>query len=158
MDTRSGTARTRLATLIATRLLGSVSFSGRATVGVTTASKASGLLRFDRELVSSAFALDAGHDMLGGVTILRLSSPLKLERGNARVLAPLSYDLMTGRLVTGMTPVDLAPTSRELDLEFGWAAALSETSSVRFGIARAFNAGHVAGVQSTAGFASLVVR
>ena len=59
---------------------------------------------------------------------------------------------------TATTMVDLAPDSRELDVELGWSAALSSTSSMRLGVARAFNAGHVAGASDTAGFVTLVLR
>ncbi|MCT8003194.1 hypothetical protein NZL82_15050 [Sphingomonas sanguinis] len=57
-----------------------------------------------------------------------------------------------------MAVVDLAPSARELDVELGWSAALSPMSSLRFGIAHALDAGHVAGATDTAGFVTLVLR
>lgn len=87
-----------------------------------------------------------------------LSSPLRVERARTTLLVPVAYDLMTGALSTATTMVDLAPESRELDVELGWSAALSPTSSMRLGVARAFNAGHVAGASDTAGFVTLVLR
>ena len=65
---------------------------------------------------------------------------------------------MTGTLATRTASVDLAPSARELDIELGWSAALSSTSSLRLGVARAFDAGHVAGATDTAGFMTLVLR
>ena len=61
-------------------------------------------------------------------------------------------------LATRMAVVDLVPSARELDIELGWSAALSPMSSLRFGIARAFDAGHVAGAIDTAGYVTLVLR
>ena len=48
--------------------------------------------------------------------------------------------------------MDLSPAARELDAELGWSRALSSTSSLRFGIVRAFDAGNVAGARDVAGF------
>jgi cytosine/adenosine deaminase-related metal-dependent hydrolase len=70
----------------------------------------------------------------------------------------VSFDLVSDALVTRTVAVDLAPNARELDLELGWAVALSPTSSLRFGIARAFDAGHVAGASDTAGFVTIAIR
>ncbi len=74
------------------------------------------------------------------------------------MVLPVTYDLMSGALATRTAVVDLVPKARELDVELGWSAALSPTSSVRFGVAHAFDAGHVAGATDTAGFVTLVLR
>ncbi|MEB3029888.1 hypothetical protein VJI72_08865, partial [Parvimonas micra] len=76
----------------------------------------------------------------------------------ATMLVPVTYDLMSGALATRTAVVDLAPSARELDVELSWSAALSPMSSLRFGIARAFDAGHVAGATDTAGYLTLVLR
>ena len=83
----------------------------------------------------------------------QLESALNPPRADGRW--PL---VMTGALATRLTSVDLTPTAREMDVELGWSAALSPTSSLRLGVAHAFDAGHVAGAQDTAGFIALVLR
>ena len=44
---------------------------------------------------------------------------LRIERARAMMLAPVSFDLVSGALVTHAVAVDLAPDARELDLELG---------------------------------------
>jgi hypothetical protein len=118
----------------------------------------SDLLRFTGPLVGTAFAVDAARRLAGGTATLGLSSPLRLERARATVQAPVAYDLLSGALTTRTTGIDLTPTARELDVELGWSAAFGPGRSLRLGIAHAVNAGHVAGVHDTAGFATLVLR
>ncbi len=151
-------SRTTLATLTASRTVAGVLLSATATAATTRVDGGSDLLRFTGAITGTAFALDAAYRLGGGTMTLGLSSPLRLERAPAVVEAPVAYDLMTGVLSTRLTTVDLTPTAREMDVEFGWSAALSPTSSLRFGVAHAFDAGHVAGAQDTAGFLSLTLR
>ncbi|WP_347092304.1 S8 family serine peptidase [Sphingomonas parapaucimobilis] len=151
-------SRTTLATLTASRSVAGVLLSARATAAATRIAGGSDLLRFTGPMTGTAFALDAAHRLGGGTVTLGLSSPLRLERARAVVEAPVAYDLMTGVLATRLTSVDLTPTAREMDVELGWSAALSPSSSLRLGIAHAFDAGHVAGARDTAGFVALVLR
>lgn len=71
---------------------------------------------------------------------------------------PVVYDLISGALATERRTVDLTPGAREIDVELGWSAALSPTSSLRLGVARAFDAGHVAGATDTAAFLTFTAR
>ncbi|MBB4085670.1 S8 family serine peptidase [Sphingomonas carotinifaciens] len=151
-------SRTTLATLTASRSVAGVLLSARATAATTRVDGGSDLLRFTGPMTGTAFAVDAAHRLGGGTVTLGLSSPLRLERARAVVEAPVAYDLMTGVLATRLTSVDLTPTAREMDVALGWSATLSPTSSLRLGIAHAFDAGHVAGAQDTAGFLSLTLR
>jgi subtilisin family serine protease len=150
--------RTTLATLTASRAVAGLLLSARATAASTKVEGGSDLLRFTGPLVGSAFAVDAAHRLGGGTATLGLSSPLRLERARATVQAPVAYDLMSGALTTRTASIDLAPTARELDVELGWSTAFGPGRSLRLGIAHAVNAGHVAGVHDTAGFATLVLR
>jgi hypothetical protein len=43
----------------------------------------------------------------------------RVERARAMMLAPMSFYLVSGALVTHAVAVDLAPDARELDLELG---------------------------------------
>ena len=151
-------SRTTLATLTTSHSVAGVLLLARATAAATRINGGSDLLRFTGPMTGTAFALDAAHRLRGGTVTLGLSSPLRLERARAVVEAPVAYDLMTGVLATRLTSVDLTPTAREMDVELGWSAALSPSSSLRLGVAHAFDAGHVAGAQDTAGFVALVLR
>lgn len=150
--------RTTLATLTASRSIAGLLLSARATAATTRVEGGSDLLRFTGPLVGSAFAFDATRRLGGGTATLGLSSPLRLERARATVQAPVAYDLMTGALTTRTASIDLTPTARELDVELGWSTAFGPNQSLRLGIAHAVNAGNVAGVHDTAGFATLVLR
>ncbi|GAA0460185.1 hypothetical protein [Sphingomonas molluscorum] len=116
------------------------------------------MLRFSGPVSGSAFAIEGARSLFGGLATLGISSPLRVERARATLLAPVAFDLMTGVLTTATTAVDLAPSARELDFELGWSANLSPTSSLRLGVARAFDAGHVAGATDTAGFVTFSLR
>lgn len=151
-------ARTMIASVTARRELFGVLLSVRATGSTTHVDGGSELMRFSGPVRGSAFAIEGAHGLLGGVATLRMSSPLRVERAGATVQLPVAYDLMTGVLTSADTALDLAPDARELDLELGWSKRLSANSSMRFGIARAFDAGHVKGTTDTAGFIALVLR
>jgi len=151
-------SRTTLATLTASHSIAGVLLSARATAATARVDGGSELLRFTGPMTGTAFAVDAAYRLGGGTMTLALSSPLRLERARAVVEAPIAYDLMTGALATRLTSVDMTPTAREMDVELGWSAALSPTSSLRLGVAHAFDAGHVADAQDTAGFLSLTLR
>lgn len=151
-------ARTSLATLTYRQTLAGIDLAARATASSTRASGGSDLLRFRGSLIGSAFAVEGAHGLFGGRATLGLSSPLRVERARAVLLAPVSFDLVSGALTTHTVAVDLAPDVRELDLELGWSTVLSRTSSLRFGLARAFDAGHVAGASDTAGFVTIAIR
>ena len=150
-------ARTRLATLTARRTVAGLALSARATVG-STRTQGGDLLRLAGPITSTAFSLDGSRGLLGGVATLGLSSPLRVERARVSLLVPVSYDLVSGALVQQRRTFDLSPDARELDLSLGWTSALSSTSSLRLGLVRAFDAGHVAGATDAAAFATFVVR
>lgn len=151
-------ARTTLATLTYRRMLAGIDLTARATGSSTRAQGGSDLLRFGGPLIGSAFSLEGAGGLFGGRATLGLSSPLRVERARAALLTPVSFDLISGALTTRSATVDMAPTARELDLELGWSTALSPKSSLRVGVARALDAGHVAGATDTAGYLTLVLR
>ncbi len=115
-------------------------------------------MRFEAPVVGTAFSLQGSRGLLGGTATLGISSPLRADRAHATILVPVAYDLVSGALATRLEALSLSPTARELDLEFGWSTSLSPTSTFRFGVARAFDAGHVDGATDTAGFVTLVLR
>ena len=87
----------------------------------------------------------------GGVATLGVTSPLKVESAKVRYTAPVAYDLATESLVSKSRTMDLAPDSREMNLELGWSGAFGK-SSLGFGAAYGFNAGNQQGQQSAAGW------
>lgn len=151
--------RTTLATLVARRTVAGVWLTARASTGSTrTDGVSDGPVRFNGRIVSTAFAVEGARPLLGGLATLGLSSPLRVERARASLLVPVAYDLMSGALVEERRTFDLAPTVREFDLELGWSAALAPSSTLRFGVAHAFDAGHVRGASDVAAFLNLVVH
>jgi hypothetical protein len=151
-------ARTTMTSITMRRTIAGVPVSARVTAATTRIDGGSDMLRFARPVSSSAFAVESARGLFGGVATLGLSSPLRVERARATMLMPVTYDLVSGVLTTATATTDLAPTARELDLEFGWSTALSPGSSLRLGVPRAFDAGHVAGATDTAGFFTLSLR
>lgn len=151
-------ARTRLTSVTAARRLLGVDVTAEATTGRTTPTGSSELLRFTAPITSTAFSLRARKPLFGGQMQLGLASPLRVQSARASVLVPTVYDLATGVLTSERRLIDLAPAARELDLELGWWAALSDSAALRLGVAHAFDAGHVAGASDTAGFLSLTIR
>ncbi len=149
--------KTMLATASAQQTLGGVRIVARATAG-STQPQDSGAFRFDGRIVSTAFAVEGTRTVWGGAATLGLSSPLRVERARASVLLPVSYDLMSGALVEERRTFNLSPSARELDLELGWTTALAQASTLRVGVARAFDAGHVRGATDTAAFIAVVLR
>ncbi|WP_294290877.1 S8 family serine peptidase [uncultured Sphingomonas sp.] len=151
--------RTTLATLVARRTVAGVALTARATTGTTSVDGGGdGPIRFDGRIVSTAFAVEGARPLFGGLATLGLSSPLRVERARASLLVPVAYDLMSGALAEERRTFDLSPTARELDLEFGWSTALAPSSTLRVGVARAFDAGHVRGASDVAAFFNFVVR
>lgn len=151
-------ARTTMASFTARRMIAGVLVSARATASTTRVAGGSEMMRFSGPVRGSAFAVEGARGLFGGSATLGVSSPLRVERARSALVVPIAYDLMTGVLTTATTMVDLVPDARELDLELGWSTSLSPTSSLRLGVARAFDAGHVAGASDTAGFVALVLR
>jgi hypothetical protein len=151
-------ARTLLATAMLRRNVAGVLLSGRATVGSSSAADAVAGVRFDGRILSTAFAVEGARPLLGGLATLGLSSPLRVERARASLLVPVAYDLMSGALAEERRTFDLSPTARELDLELGWSTAVASTATLRVGVARAFDAGHVRGASDVAAFFNFVVR
>lgn len=151
-------ARTTMASLTVRRMVVGIPVSARVTAATTRVEGGSDTMRFTGPVIGTAFAVEGTHRLFGGTATFGLSSPLRVERARVMMLMPVSYDLVSGTLTTRTGTIDLTPDARELDLEFAWSRALSPNSSVRFGVAHAFDAGHVAGAVDTAGFATLTIR
>lgn len=151
-------ARTTMSSMTMHRMIAGMLVSARVTAATTRIDGGSDMMRFTGPVSSTAFGVEGTQRLFSGTATLGLSSPLRVERARATMLLPVSYDLVSGVLTTATATTDLAPTARELDLEFGWSIALTPGSSLRMGVARAFDAGHVDGATDTAGFVTLSLR
>jgi len=60
------------------------------------------------------------HDSFG----LRLSQPLRVERGGVAMMLPTSYDYATGTATDTLSRMSLSPSGRELDAELSYGATL----------------------------------
>jgi hypothetical protein len=74
----------------------------------------------DLRLQSSAWSLDAGrvallsrYDRFG----LRLSQPLRVEKGGLSLLLPVAYDYASGEASTARRLLSLSPSGRQIDAE-----------------------------------------
>ena len=61
---------------------------------------------------------------LGDSVSLRLSQPLRVERGGLNFLLPVDYSYETLAPTLGMQTLSLAPRGRELDGELVWRGQL----------------------------------
>ena len=153
-----GGGRTTLVTGTARRDVAGMTLSARATIGTTRADDGGGAVRFGDPMLTSAYAVEGARALLGGVATLGVSSPLRVERARASLLVPVAFDLVTGALAEERRSFDLSPGARETDLELGWSTLIAPASTLRLGVARAIDAGHVRGATDTAAFVALVIR
>ncbi len=78
-------------------------------------------------LVSSSWSVDLSREgvLAGGDRLaLRVSQPLRVERGGLELNLPVAWDYATQSATFARVPLSLAPKGRELDAELAWATAL----------------------------------
>jgi len=100
---------------------------GVAARGAVTWPHAGGTLAPGARLLSSAWSVDLGREGLlepGDVLALRLSQPLRVERGALNLLLPVSWSYTA--LEPGLAPsaLSLTPRGREIDGELNWRGPL----------------------------------
>ncbi|WP_298286330.1 S8 family peptidase [Novosphingobium sp.] len=106
-------------------------------------------------LLSSSWSIDLSREGVladGDRLALRLSQPLRVERGGLNLNLPVAWDYATQSATFARVPLSLAPKGRELDAELAWATALwggDASASVFF----RREPGHFAGAASDGGFA-----
>lgn len=146
-------ANTSLVTVGWAGRVGGFGLLGEVTGGRTSVDSRSSLISFD-PVISSGFRLQADHGAFGGMAVFGLTSPLRVERARLNYSAPVAYDLASRSVVNENRVLDLAPSSREMNLEAGWSRMFGDTSFA-FGAAYGMNAGNVAGASSAAGWVRL---
>lgn len=106
-------------------------------------------------LLSSSWSVDLSREgvLAGGDRLaLRVSQPLRVERGGLDLNLPVAWDYATQSATFARVPLSLAPKGRELDAELAWATALwggDASASVFF----RKEPGHFAGAADDGGFA-----
>lgn len=146
-----GGGDTRLATIGWNGRVGGFTIAGQAMVGATSVRTSSPVMRFEGDVLSSGFRLQADHVALGGVASFGMTSPLRVERANLRIDAPVGYDVATESVLVDVRTIALAPDAREMNFEMGWARSFG-VSRLSIGAAYGLNAGNVRGASSAAGW------
>lgn len=85
------------------------------------------------QLLSSAWAVDAGRFNVikpGDALMLRLSQPLRVERGALRFTLPVAYDYATLAATEGTRSFALTPRGREVAGELAWRSPLWSGSAL----------------------------
>lgn len=115
--------------------------------GLTRLDRQGGLTAAAETLKSAAFALRADkYDVLasGDALSLRLSQPLRIERGGLQLDVPTGYDYGTGRAEVERIEASLAPSGREVAVEAGYRALLGN-GNVSANLFYRREPGHIAG-------------
>ena len=96
---------------------------GGAVRGGLTMPGAGGTVASGGRLISAAWALDASKEGIfaeADSLALRLSQPLRVERGGLRVTLPVAYNYETLTATEGLRTLSLVPKGRELASELVW--------------------------------------
>lgn len=105
-------------------------------------------------VVTTAFRAElSGNHLLGNDELgMRVSQPLRIERGNITYNLPVSYDYFSHSAVFAPQQVGLAAEGRELDFEGHYGRPFA-FGMLRLNIFTRLEPGHVAGASPDAGFA-----
>lgn len=104
-----------------------------------------GLLSDIENITSSSFAFEAARPL--GLSEkdsfhIGLSQPLRVEKGNAKILIPKLYEA-NGNLLFNNVEADLSPSGRQLDLNFGYQASLNNLFNIGIQMAISKDHGHL---------------
>ncbi|HEV2560436.1 MAG TPA: S8 family peptidase [Microvirga sp.] len=106
-----------------------------------------GLLAGTEGTVFSGFGLGvatAGVLRAGDSLTLSARQPLRIESGTATLSLPVGRHA-DGAVRWEEQPIDLSPSSRQLDLGVNYGVALDQGTTLRLGLGYSINPGHVAG-------------
>ncbi len=139
----SGTYTTGPWTVAATGHFGRIAINGAA----------DGIVNKTDALLVSAFAASARYALPGqsGNVVFGISQPLRVESGSAHVSVPSGYDYASFQVVSTPSTVSLAPTGREMDMEFGYSKQVSGYGALQMNIFDRFNPGNNAFVRNDKG-------
>ncbi len=158
----SGTSYMQLG---AEKKVGNMSFFGSYGMGVTRAgSVADSMVQFKGKIVSETWRLGvAKSDVFQNKDSISMSlvSPVSVRRGTAQVTAVTGYEFTDNgdgadaKAIVSSESISLAPTTKPLDLVFGYTVYGKGFSRINVNIARQFNVGGIAG--NTANSAGIMV-
>lgn len=123
--------------------------TAEAMAGRTQVETSGSMLAFDDAVLSSGFRFIASRDALGGLMLVGLTSPIKVDRANVTYTAADGYDLATRSLTYRDNALSMAAGAREIDFEVGYTRSLP-LGSLSLNAAYALNAGNSAGERSAA--------
>jgi subtilisin family serine protease len=130
----------------------SVSFFANYMLGVTEPETVEGsLIKNMSTLYSSSFALGLSvqtESKLSEKYGLVISSPLAVTKGKAEIFLPISRDDVTDEISYELINANLAPTSRELDVETFYTVGEANLN-LSLGLMHRFNADNIAGANDS---------
>jgi hypothetical protein len=131
--------------------------TGESMIGQTKVKTRNSLIEFADPVISSGFRFQAERTLFGGLALLGVTSPLKVERATLRYTSAVGYDLNTRTTIDQTSYINLAPTAREYNVELGWARGLG-AGHLTLGAALGLNSGNVVGQESAAGWVRYSAR
>src|SRR3546814_1261544 len=102
------------------------------------------LIAFADPVISSGFRFQAERTLFGGLALLGITSPLKVEHAQLRYTSAVGYDLETRTTIDQTSYINLAPSAREYNIELGWNRALG-VGHLALGAALGLNSVNVEG-------------
>ena len=123
--------------------------------GGFTTPRSGGSLAAGGRLVSSAWAIDGARENVfkpGDLLALRVSQPLRVERGGLSLNLPVDYSYATLQPTFAPRLLSLAPQGREVDTELVWRGPLW-TGAAMFSIFYRQDPGHYAALRDDQGVA-----
>src|SRR3546814_19330051 len=101
-----------------------VRIAGESMMGQTKVKTRNSLIAFADPVISSGFRFQAERTLFGGLALLGITSPLKVEHAQLRYTSAVGYDLETRTTIDQTSYIHLAPSAREYTIELGWNRAL----------------------------------
>src|SRR3546814_9185508 len=101
-----------------------VRIAGESMMGQTKVKTRNSLIAFADPVISSGFRFQAERTLFGGLALLGITSPLKVEHAQLRYTSAVGYDLETRTTIDQTSYINLAPSAREYNIELGWNRAL----------------------------------
>src|SRR3546814_8697322 len=101
-----------------------VRIAGESMMGQTKVKTRNSLIAFADPVISSGFRFQAERTLFGGLALLGITSPLKVEHAQLRYTSAVGYDLETRTTIDQTSYINLAPSAREYHIELGWNRAL----------------------------------
>src|SRR3546814_18696873 len=93
-------------------------------IGQTKVKTRNSLIAFAYPVISSGFRFQAERTLFGGLALLGITSPLKVEHAQLRYTSAVGYDLDTRTTIDQTSYLNLAPSHPEYNIKLAWNPAL----------------------------------